>query len=386
MRNLITLKKDSNIIYNSTISEYIDPDIIYIPIKKNYQILVKTNENVCKGQAIMENNLNKIFSPISGIVLGVKKMNVDGINQNTIVIQNDYKEKSKDIKKNNSTIKISKEYIISKLYEFHFNDIAKILETKKINNLIINGIDDEPYILNREYLMNSYLKEILEMTDIFATYFNINNNIIAIKSNNTKNVEYFLSRIGTYPNINLKLVEDKYLIGKDFFLLEHLNLKNEESLIISLQVFLDIYNAIKYNKNSYETYITIAGTCVSRSKVIKVKRGTLLKNIIDNNIKIMKDNVLFINNGLMAGYECDINNTIVSESTIGLIIIPNETISTYECSNCGLCYRICPVKINPKKAYDYHQKSKKCIDCGLCSYICPSHINLRKYLRGESDE
>lgn len=387
MRNLIKLNKNTNMVFNSTISEYIDSEYIYVPIKRNYTILVKGNEVVYKGQVILEKTIDKIYSPVSGTILGTKKMNVNGIIQNTIVIQNDFKEKIKNNRKNNE-LKLNKENIISRLYEYHFNDLAKILETKKINNLVINGIDDEPYILNKEYIINSYMKEILDITDIIATIFDINNNIITIKSTNTKNVEHFLSRIGTYPNINLRLMEDKYLIGKDVFLLEQLNINKDDSLVIDVEELLRIYNAIKYNKYMYDTFVTIAGLAFNRSKVLKVREGTLLKDIIDNNLKYSKDKeeYVYILNGLMTGLDCDINSTIVTSETLGLTVIPKINMKEYNCNDCGLCYRVCPVKVNPKKALDTHEKLNKCIDCGLCTYICPCHINLRKYLRGNYDK
>ena len=43
-----------------------------------------------------------------------------------------------------------------------------------------------------------------------------------------------------------------------------------------------------------------------------------------------------------------------------------------KCLNCGLCYRVCPLGINPLK------KNSKCIKCGLCNYVCPSNINCLK--------
>ena len=37
MRKLIKLKKDTGLVFNSNISEYLDPEYVYIPIKNNYK-------------------------------------------------------------------------------------------------------------------------------------------------------------------------------------------------------------------------------------------------------------------------------------------------------------------------------------------------------------
>ncbi|MBQ6841025.1 MAG: 4Fe-4S binding protein [Bacilli bacterium] len=382
MRKLIKLKKDISIVFNTQITEFLNPDEVYLPIKKNYKLLVKKGEEILKGQIIIENNLNKVISPISGIIKDIEIKNVDGNKASCLVIQNDFKEKNKNyIRKKEQ--KFDKEIIVSKLYEYYFKYIASVLETKKINNLVISGIEDEPYIANNVYVVTKFSKEILEMADILSTTFNIENTLIAMKSNDTKGVETYLAKMGTYPNLALTLVDDKYLLGKSFFLLEYLNLKDLDTLVIDARTLLDIYNALKYNKFVHETFITISGPSVSRSQVIKVKIGSKIKDIIDNSIKVKGKDNLYILNGLMTGHECDINETVVTKNTLGVVIVPKEDIKESKCIGCGLCFKVCPVKVNPKKAMDSHKISNNCIDCGLCTYICPSHINLRRFLRGE---
>lgn len=382
MRKLIKLKKDLSVVFSIGINEFLNPDIIYLPIKKNYKSLVKINDEVLKGQIVIENNLNKVISPISGIVLSCEKKNVDGVKENCLVIQNNFKEKAKNLSRKKD-VKFDKETIVSKLYEYYFKYIASVLESKKINNLVISGIEDEPYIANNIYIINQYCKEILDMADTISTAFNISKTFIAMKSNDTRNIEKLLSKIGTYPNISLTLVDDKYLLGNQFFLLENLGLTELDTLVIDARTLLDIYYALKYNKAPLETFITISGPSLIRSSVIKVKVGTKIKDIIDNNYKLSCKNNLYVLNGLMTGCECDIDNTIVTRNTAGVIVIPKEDHEEKKCINCGLCLKVCPVKVNPKKVMDGRKISKNCFDCGLCSYICPSHINLRKFLRGE---
>lgn len=381
MRKLIKLQKDLSICYSSTIVDFLNPDQVYIPKKDNYELLVKQNENVLKGQIILENNLNKVISPISGIVKGLINKNVDGKIQKTVVIQNDFKEKEKS---NNRKIKkYNKEIIISKLYEYYFKYIASILESKKINHLIIKGLDDEPYIVNNSYVLNSYHREILELADLLTTQFNIANTLIVIKSNDTSNIEKYLANIGTYPNIHIKLIEDYYLIGNDYFLLENLTLSERDTLVIDAKTFLEMYYALFYNKYFHETFITISGKSIEKAYVIKAKTGSLLSDVLTKFIKYKDEKHIYILNGLMTGTKCDPQKTIITKNTKGVIIIPDEEIPSTKCISCGLCYKICPVKVNPKKVMDSHKISNNCLDCGLCSYICPSYINLRKYLRGE---
>ena len=146
-----------------------------------------------------------------------------------------------------------------------------------------------------------------------------------------------------------------------------------------------MYEAVKYNHLASETFITISGPSVTRSQVLKVKIGASIQEVLDNNIKTKGENNQLVLNGLMTGHACDITNVIVTNQTLGLVIIPNIKKEKLPCNSCGLCYRICPIKVNPKKSMDKKEPSKNCIDCGLCSYICPCHINLRQFLRVEDE-
>lgn len=384
MRKLIKLQKDNNIAYNSTITEFLDPEFVYIPIKNNYQKLVKPSDRVLMGQIVLENNLNKVISPVSGVVVGIEKKNVDGIIQPVLVIQNDYKELEKRKTKTKVT-KYNPDSIINTLYDFHFKYIASVLESKRIRNLVISSVEDEPYILTEAFILKKYTKEVLEIADILSSTFNIHNTMTVIESKNTKVIETFLSKIGTYPDVTLNLVEDKYLLGKEFFLLEHLGLNESDTLFIDVKTAYKMYNAIKNNKHTYESFITVAGSSLQKSMVLKVKEGTSVEEIINRKIKIKNKDSLYVLNGLMTGQECDITNTIIGPNTKGVIVIPNEKVEQYPCIRCGLCYKMCPVKVNPKKVMDTKRISRNCIDCGLCTYLCPSNINLRKFLRGEHE-
>ena len=383
MRKLIKLEKDDNIVFNQNITEFLSSEEIYVPIKSNYQLLVKNGDYVLKNQIIMENNLNKVISPVSGYVGEIVTKNVDDVIMKCLNIHNDFKEKARILKRREQSF--TRDTLINKLYEYYFKYVASVFENKKINNLIISGIDDEPYILNNSYVLNKYPKEILETADLLSTVFSINHTVIVIKNTQNKTIEKYLNKIGTYPNLGLRFIDDKYLLGNPFFLLEYLNCQEIDSFVIDVKTILNIYEAINYNHLPSETFISISGSRVTKSQVLKVKLGSSLKEIVDNNIKIKGSNNQYILNGLMTGYGCDISNVIITNQTQGLIIIPNQKHEELPCNNCGLCNRICPVKVNPKRSMDKKIKSKNCIDCGLCSYICPCHINLRKFLRSEHE-
>lgn len=379
MRKLIKLDRIYDIKFASKIFSFMDPDHIYVPIEDGYELIKKQNSKVLKNEAILENKIKKIKSSISGKIIGTTNLICDEALKECIVIENNYEENTKETK--NKIKSVTTEDIISTLTSLNFDDYLNIIRTRKISNIVVNGLEDEPYIENNPYILQFYANEILKMTDVFSDTFKIKNSYIAIKSNDTENINLFLSKIGTYTNINLSLIEDKYLLGTNFFLLENMGL-SENSLVISAKDMLSIYNGLVYNDFKDNTFITIASPFLEKSYVVNVKIGTLLSDVFQKlNIDI-KD-ALYIYNGLMTGYEIDYKKCVVTNNTKAVLIIPNENEEAKKCNLCGMCYKICPVKVNPKNVMDTGKKSKNCIDCGLCTYICLCKINLRKYLRGQ---
>ena len=144
----------------------------------------------------------------------------------------------------------------------------------------------------------------------------------------------------------------------------------------------DVDNGLLYNDFIDSNYITIASPNIYKSYVVNTKIGTLLIDVL-NKLNIKSFDGLYIYNGLMTGYEIDYKKCVVTSNMKGLIIIPKTLEKESPCNLCGMCYKVCPVKVNPKNVMDTGKKSKNCIDCGLCTYICPCKINLRKYLRGQ---
>lgn len=379
MRKLIKLEKKLNILFDNEIYEYLNPDYVYLPIYDGFELLKKQDDKVLINEIVVENKLNKIKSPISGVIKGTTFLNIYNKKTKCVVIENTYEEKEKI---NNKNITLTRANIISALSENNYLSFAKMLENKNIKNLIINGMEDEPYIQNNPFILKKYANKLLKLIDDFVNIFQIDNAFISIKSNDTDNINLFLSKIGTYPKINLSLINDYYLLAQDYFLLENMNLSNEDSLVISASDLYKIYKLLN-DELSYTTFVSIVSPFLPKSFVVNVKNGSLIKDVLKRlNIKKF-DNALYICNGLMTGYEIDLDKEVITENTKGLIITNKDTFKEEKCNLCGMCYKICPVKVNPKKVMDTGIKSKSCIDCGLCSYICPCKINLRKYLRSE---
>lgn len=377
------MKTFNNRKINSQIN-YLDPDYIYVPIKENVKLKIKNHENIFKGSVILTENEDNYYSSISGTVIGATKVrDINNNELNAIVIENDFKEKrNKKIGTKKYINNYTKEEVNKLIKEFN-------VTTKEIKGkiLIINGIDLDPFEENYSFIIKKYAEKILECVDAICDIFKMKKCIFAIKNNDAENVNMLINNIGTYPNINLKLLQDNYPIGKEELLTNYLLNDKQKKLGIThltIDEILSLYEVLKRNQPLCEKFIMIGGELVSEPMILNTKFGTLIKDIIENHINNLPNEYIVVANGLFIGHEINLN-TPLTNNIKSLFIMKRQNKIEQECINCGLCVKVCPIKINPKYMHEKNDKQSKkykerCLQCGLCSYSCPSKINLTKGL------
>ena len=260
------------------------------------------------------------------------------------------------------------------------------LNVKNVKYLVFNCICDDVFQFNESQYLLEYSDEILETLDNLLRILKIGTCTACIKNIDSTAIESFISVIGSYTNINARLFEDKYLLARKFFICEQLAITDKSTIMLTPYDVYQLYNVIKYNKRVDNKIISITDTVKRKNYLMQTKIYTPVSELLKNVNRNLKSDELLICGSLLTGNESDSEKEIVTDESSSYYIIKGNLKAEEECSNCGKCYQICPVKVNPKLSMDNHKKNKNCIDCGLCSYICPSYINLRRFLKGEKDE
>ena len=135
---------------------------------------------------------------------------------------------------------------------------------------------------------------------------------------------------------------------------------------------------------SVTKHILVQSTNLEKSKVIKVKLGTSIKEILDKEFNLIDPEYDLYINGILQGYQVkNIEEVIITKDTNMIVINKKINKVEEECTNCGACYKICPVHINVLHCYLNKLSSKSCLSCGLCNYICPSNLKLKEIVKGD---
>jgi electron transport complex protein RnfC len=379
--NLITIKKEYSILLKDTITEYLSPNYIYLPIEDNFDLQVNPKEYIYKGQLLYDLK----YSPVSGNIKGIKECFNLYSKQKFLVIENDLKEKTKrkiSIRKN--VVQLSKEELLELLKEYNLDLYNRF--NLDFNKIIINSIEDQPYVGNTMYININYNKEILEILDSLGQILNIDDIQIVVKDTDYNSINSLNSIIGLYPKIKLRFLPDKYLIGKKEILTEYLSIK-EDFLYLNIEESYDLYNYLKRKKIKDEQIITVTGNAIKNPQIIKCKVGTSLDDILKNIIEFSEVDYDILLNSLLNNHPVSSKNIIITNNIKAIFIMKKRNIKPTECIRCGKCNDVCPFKINVFNLVNNKKCNiNKCIKCGLCTYICPSYININEYLDGDSNE
>lgn len=409
----VTIKMDDKIKVKKEMLEFIKPQKIYIPLENKsgikYKKLVNVGDYVFKGQVVAMNESIDfpIHSSVSGYVVENESNELNtGKKVECIAIENDFKEKYQEklgsIKEisnysKEEFIKLLKTSGITGLGGSDFPTFLKYNTDSKINYLLVNGVECEPYISCDKVVMSKYMEKILEAVDAILEIMKIKKAYIVVKSSNIESQKVINKYINTYPNIKLALMPDMYPAGWERNIVEVVLHKKYDkypvevgAIVSNVSTIYAIYEMLKYNTPLTERIITITGTGIRKPSNIKVKIGTKLSEIIEN-IEGYKDikKPIFIAGGPMMGSSLPNDNLIVTKDLNCVLVIDDIELTNYPCIKCGKCTNVCPVHLLPVMIMNNIGNEKKlkelmpqkCIECGLCSYICPSKIEVREYVR-----
>lgn len=396
------------------LGKYLRPKYVYIPLisagDTNMTELVQKGDYVNKGTPVARRKGTfkiPIVSSVSGTVVGVEeRLCYTGEMVKCIKIENDFKDSELNVKKNKRLTDVSKKEFLEIIKEkgivgmggAGFPTYAKYDSKRKINTLIVNAIECEPYITADQMLALNFADEILEAIDAVLEINEIEEAFIAIKKTNTELIEEFNNHIGTYPKIKLALLDDIYPMGWERMIVKRITNEDYDRLPIEIGVVINnistmyaIYGALKYNRALTERMVTFAGDMLKAPQNVVVKIGTPVREIIES-IEGYKKNkeMTFVAGGPMMGTALPSDDLIITPNlNCVLVLKKDEDELALPCIRCGKCISACPAMLSPVLIKDNINNVEelkklhveKCIECGSCSYICPSGLKIRECVK-----
>ncbi len=373
-------------------------------IGKPAKPVVKAGDQVFVGTLVAEQD-GFISSPVYSSVSGTVKSVADTLLSNgktapAITIESDGEmtpDESIAVPQVNSKedfIEAVKKSGIIGLGGAGFPTHVKFTTDKKIDALIINGAECEPYITSDSVTMVDRADDILLAIQTADKCFNFDKVIIGIEKNKSSAIAKMKEISAKNSKIQVKVLPSIYPQGGEKVLVYH----TVGRIIAAGQLPADVgcivcnsttmANIGKYLQTGMplvEKTITVDGGAVKEPKNVIVAVGTPIGEVFDfcGGFNCEPEKVVY--GGPMMGIAVPDLTVPVLKQTNAIIAFNKKEIKTEKttaCIKCGKCTNHCPFGINPAAiAKAYNNKDVElleklgtdiCMLCGCCAYVCPA--------------
>ncbi|WP_298446776.1 electron transport complex subunit RsxC [uncultured Marinobacter sp.] len=274
---------------------------------------------------------------------------------------------------------------------------------RKVDTLILNGAECEPYITADDMTMRERADKVVAGLKIMAWILRPERCVIGIEDNKPEAAATLREAIhGT--QIEIAIIPTKYPSGGEKQLIQILTGMEVPSGGIPADIGVMCQNvgtAVAVSDAVFEgsplinRVVTVSGEAAESPGNFDVLLGTPIAYLLEQ-AGLQHDLVSrLVLGGPMMGYTLNTtavpviktSNCIIAATASELPAPPPEQ----ACIRCGQCAEVCPMELLPQQLF-WHSKATEfekaehlnlfdCIECGACSYVCPSSIPLVQYYR-----
>jgi electron transport complex protein RnfC len=400
------------------------PKAVYVPIAQHIgipsEIIVERKDKVQIGQVIARSGgyvSSNIHSPVAGTVTKLD-MIVDssGYKKQCIVIRTDQKDESNFQQPDLPLIReisMDQKDILQHITDsgivglggatFPSHVKLDLKNDHKVDCLIINGVECEPYLTADHRLMLEKAEEIIVGIQILMHALHIEEAVIGIENNKRDAIQTLKKASQVDSRIKVAALQVKYPQGSEKQLIKAIldrevpigGLPIEVGVIVhNVGTVFAIYQAVQHDRPLIERVVTVTGKNLENPSNFWVRIGTPVKDLIEEAGGVPENTRKVINGGPMMGKALKNTDVPVTKGTSGILLISEDEANRQEpkpCIRCSNCVFVCPMGLEPHLLMTLSEKGfyerardediTTCIECGSCSYVCPSHRPLLDFIR-----
>ena len=397
-------------------SEIIFPLVMHLgaPCKP----LVEKGQKVLVGEKIADSDAfvcAPIHSSVSGVVKDIRPhLTVVGTIVESIIVENDGELKEHEsIKKRESYDDLSGEEIVKIIREAGivglggagFPTHVKLSPPpdKKIDTVLINGCECEPYLTTDNRVMIEESSRIITGLKIILKVIQGAKGIIAVEDNKPEAIESLRKACEGLSDIKVAVVKTKYPQGCEKQLVTAITGREVPSggipidvgcVVNNVDTVIAINRAIFRGRPLMRKVVTLTGGAIKNPGNYKVRIGTKLNDLVELAGGFKSNPEKIVVGGPMMGVAIFDTDVPIVKTTSGVLFFTEEEAHIppeRNCIRCGSCVDHCPTGLIPTElnadilkedgeAFVQHN-GLDCIECGSCSYICPAKRRLAQAIR-----
>lgn len=269
---------------------------------------------------------------------------------------------------------------------------------KKIEILIINGCECEPYLTTDHRTMVEYPERVQLGIRIMMRCLGVDRTMIGIEKNKPDAIEALQATLPRDLDVTVHPLTVKYPQGAEKMLIKALTGREVPSGKLPLDAGVVVQNVASVGTIAevfetglplVERIVTVTGHGIRKPSNLIVPVGTKLRDLLDMCGGMTDDAFEIVFGGPMMGAPQANLDVPILKGTTGVVVLTEsqcKRVESYACIKCGHCLDACPVFLNPQllgnlaKAERWEEMEANhlldCMLCGCCSYACPSNIPL----------
>ena len=274
---------------------------------------------------------------------------------------------------------------------------------KKIDTLIINAAECEPYITSdyREIIENS--RGVMDGINIVRELLGVDRVLIGVEDNKPEAIKELKGLAGTDGRIEVVELKSRYPQGAEKMLIYSTTGRKVPPGKLPMDVGVVVMNVnsvsfiseyVKTGMPLIKKRVTVDGSVVKNPSNVEVLIGTQLADVFEFCGGFTSEVHKVLMGGPMMGIAQHSLQTSVVKHTNALLAFGKEEAKQYKesaCIRCGRCVEACPMNLLPlyinlnslagdvEELKKYHPND--CIKCGSCSYVCPAKRHLVQSVR-----
>jgi len=279
----------------------------------------------------------------------------------------------------------------------------------KIETLILNGAECEPWITCDDRLMRERADAVLEGAEIMRRLLGAGELLIGIEDNKPEAVAAMRAACAAAgSDAKVVVVPTRYPSGGAKQLIQLLTGLEVPAGTLSTDIGIQVFNvatayalqrAMELGEPLISRVVTVTGH-VARPGNYEIRLGAPIEELIQLAGGALPGASGYLVGGPLMGFDLDSLHAPVTKG-VNCIIVTHPALfpprpRAMPCTRCGQCAQACPANLQPfeiflyakaknlDKAQAYHLAD--CIECGCCSYVCPSQIPLVDYYRFAKSE
>jgi electron transport complex protein RnfC len=380
--------------------------------------LVEVGDRVRRGQLIAEPGAfvsTSLHSPVTGRVTAIASRRFPGgVFARSIEIETDpYATQRLDLKPPVDWRDLTGEDFVAQVQHagivgmggaaFPSHVKYSIPEGQRIDHLLVNGAECEPFLTNDHRLMVERPDALLRGIEIILHNLGAREATIGVELNKPDAITALESHLKPSQPISVVPLHVKYPQGAEKMLIKAIYNKEVPAgeLPRDLGIAVNNVGTVVAIADWFETgtplierILTVSGPGVVNPSNLIVPLGTPVREVLNYCGGLKDDAIELVMGGPMMGMPIASLDVPVLKGTSGILAFTkgdNFRPREYPCIRCGRCLEACPYFLNPSrlarlaKARLYEEMKNyfvmDCVECGSCTYACPSRIPIVQLIR-----